>query len=245
MIGDDGLLAASHVNTVVFSVLGAIAVATVSAVLADRLKRRSDRQERKQARLELVDVSFTRADDEFESLTLEITVRNLSDTMACPIQAARFSGIEVWQFPFPMMPSFRPVSQTYDADLGGDSDHVVLHQGIAAGEIERFAIRLGTSRPLAPGRGSFLYLFDLELVLNSPTATLDLGRFLVDLRQPVRLHGWHGTSGATEWHQQLAERARQLAEIVETDTYVEVRARKVLDNLSAVPPAEPDVPGSE
>jgi len=229
------------VSTVVIPALVAIAVATVSAVIADRIKRRADRRERADARLELLAVDFVRAEDAFESLTLDITVRN-PGTTTCPIQGARFSDIETWRFPRPLSPSFRRISHTYDADLGGDSDNVVLHQGVPPGEIDRFAFRLGTSRPLSPGLGSFLYLFRLELILNNPTATLDLGRFLVDIRQPVRVLGYHGMPEAREWRQQLAERARALAKIVESDTHVESRAREVLDKLSATPLAQDDDP---
>jgi hypothetical protein len=226
-------------STLIVSALVAIVVATVSAVIADRIKRRADRRERTDARLELVAVDFTRGDDAFESLTLDITVRN-PGTTTCPIQAARFYDIEVWQFPRPLAPSFRRISHTYDADLGGDSDNVVLHQGVPPGDIDRFAFRLGTSRPLSPGLGSFLYLFRLELTLSNPTATLDLGRFLVDVRQPVRVLGYHGMPETIEWRQQLAERARALAKFVESDAHVEPRAREVLDKLSATPLAQTD-----
>lgn len=226
-------------STVIVSALVAIAVATVSAVIADRIKRRADRRERVDARLELVAANFTRDDDALETLTLDITVRN-PGTTTCPIQAARFYDIEVWPFPRPLSPSFRRISHTYDADFGGDSDNVVLHQGVPPGDIDRFAFRLGTSRPIAPGLGSFLYLFRVELILSNPTATLGLGRFLVDVRQPVRVLGCHGMPETIEWRQQLAERARVLAKIVESGTHVESRAQKVLDKLSATPLAQLD-----
>jgi hypothetical protein len=226
-------------NILIVSALVAIVVATVSAVIADRIKRRADRRERADAHLELVAVDFTRDDDAFETLTLDITVRN-ADTTTCPIQAALFYDIEVWQFPRPLSPSFRRISHTYDADLGGGSDKVVLHQGVPPGDVDRFAFRLGTSRPLPPGLGSFLYLFRLELILNNPTANLDLGRFLVDVRQPLRVLGYHGMPETREWRQQLAERARALARIVESDTHVESRAQEVLNKLSATPIAQAD-----
>lgn len=215
-------------GTVLISVLAGLIVAVVSGVLVDRIRRRADRDERANPRLEVVQASFVRDDD--ESLTLDITVRNLGTT-SCPIQEARFSGIEVWRFPRPMSPMFRPISHTYDVDLGSDSASVVLHQVVPPGDVDRFAFRLGTSKPIPPGIGSFLYLFSLELALHKPTATQDLGRFLVDIRQPMRFLGMHGVEESLEWRQKLAERARELASLIDSDTQVDPRARIVLDNL--------------
>jgi hypothetical protein len=209
-----------HITLV--SIIVAVAVAIVSGLILDRLRRRTDRKERRSADLELIDVAFVRDDDEFESLSLDIRVRNLGTTV-CPIQAAQFMDIQIWQFPRPVRPSFRPISHTYDADLGGESAYATLSQGVLPGEMDRFAIRLGTSRPLPPGLGSYLYLFRLELVLNGG-ATLSLGRFLVDIRQPIRIHGTHGMAETMEWRQQLAARARTLMAIVDDDARVDPRA---------------------
>ncbi len=238
MLRDFNVLAAADGATILIPALVAIAVATISAVLADRIKRRADRHEGAQARLELVAVNFTRADDKLETLSLDITVRNLSATTTCPIQAARFYDIEVWPFPRPMFPSLRRVSHIYDADLGDDFDYVEMHQGVPPGDIDRFAIRLGTSRPVGHGLGSYLYLFRVELILNEPATALPLGRFLVDIRQPVKVYGAHGNSETAVWRQTLVERARELAKLVENDAQVEPRARKVLDNILAASPIE-------
>jgi hypothetical protein len=57
-------------STFLVSALVAISVATASAVVADRINRRSDRRDREDAHLEVVAVDFVRNADTFGSLTL-------------------------------------------------------------------------------------------------------------------------------------------------------------------------------
>jgi hypothetical protein len=140
--------------------------------------------------------------------------------------------IDVWAFPRSVSPSALPVSTTYQADVGiGKRTAVRLSQEIRPGEADRFAVQLGTSKPIFPFVGGFLYLFRASLIVDRRHRSLPLGRFLARIPQPMKVLGYHGVSGPDPHLDELVAKAVELEALVEAGVYVQPSAQAVLNEL--------------
>jgi hypothetical protein len=206
------------------SLAGAAIIAIAREVYLRRTARGSE--------LEVVRVDV-KTDEDF-SPVLDITVRN-TGTAPAMIHEFIVDGIEVWAFPHPGKPSARPVSRRYEVDLRGDADQFHrLSQEVRGGDGDRFEIRLGTSDPIFPYVGGFLYLFRAALVVDAARRELELGRFLVRLPQPMRALGIHGVGRDEQELRELVEKAKRLTERVSNGVIVHDRAQAILDEVERV-----------
>lgn len=202
-------------------VAGAAIIAVSRELYVRRTGRRSD--------LEVVRVDITT--DQDLSPVLDVTVRNRGMASAMTHELV-VDGIEVWTFPRAVRPSARPVSWRYEIDLGVGGDQVHrISQEVRGGEGDRFEIRLGTSEPIFPFVGGFLYLFRAVLRVDATRTELVLGRFLVRVPQPMRVLGYHGAGRSQEELQDHREKAKRLVERVSRGILVQDRAQGILDEV--------------
>jgi hypothetical protein len=203
-------------------VAGAAAVAVAVELYRRRVRADSD--------LEVVRVDVTTDEERNRSPVLDVTVRNRG-TAPAMIHELLVSEVEVWAFPAAVRPSARPVSWTYDIDLGSDNQVHRLSQEVRGGDGDRFEIRLGTSKAIFPFEGGYLYLFAAALVLDAARHTLDLGTFLVRVPQPMRVLGYRRVKRSEQEEQTAIANARRLAERVSNGVVIQDRARTILDEV--------------
>jgi hypothetical protein len=209
-----------------------VAAALIAAVVAELLRRRGGRAE-SETNLEITRVDFQREDDEFFP-SLDITLRNLSTT-SCVITEAEIFNVTTWEFPPESWPSALKISRTYDADLGQQTQSIRLSQAVEPQGVDRFALRLGTSRPLYPYVGYYLYLFNVSLKVNNSRKKLDLGCFLVSIPQPMQIQGLTTVPPRPGKIKLLKEKAQRLLQQVEKGVYVDPVAEQGLQELLALP----------
>jgi hypothetical protein len=229
---------AGPVDTTLLAALIGLPVAIAAGVVVDRLRRRAERREAGTALLEISRVDFQR-DDESPFPTIDITVRNLR-AVACVIKAAEIRDVQLWSFPPHARPSHEPVSWTYDADLSEPTQCIRLSQVVGPLGADRFAIRCGTTKPVYPYVGHFLYLFAIDLILNDGERQ-HLGRFLAHIPQPVIILGLFSAPLSPAEVDDLVGQASALAAQLTPETRVDPRAKDALAEIKSLSePADPE-----
>ncbi len=213
-------------------------IALVAVVAAEFLRRRGRRVEC-EVNLEVTRVDFERSTEEFFPC-LDITLRNLSAT-SCILTDAEVSNVSVWEFPPESRPSALEISATYDADLSRKQEVIRMSQSIDPGGVDRFAIRLGTSRPIPPFVGYYLHLFDLSLKVNGSRSVIKLGRYLASIPQPMEIRGLYTPPLTPQKIELLKDRAQQLSERVENGVNIDPVAKQALKELQELPEAEKNI----
>lgn len=191
-------------------------------------------REDRDSELELVRVDVHPGSEDDPFPVLDITARNRG-TVSAVIHELVIRDVEVWAFRPGLRPSALPVSWRYDVDLGGDQRRVHrVSQAVGGGEADRFEVRLGTSEPIYPFVGHFLYLFHAALVIDANRHELPLGSFLVRLPQPMQLQGSFNAGLDEHELRDLETRARKLALRVATEVTVQAEALQALDELQSL-----------
>jgi hypothetical protein len=182
--------------------------------------------------LEIVRADFKTGTGKNPFPTLDITVRNTGRS-ACVIHEFGVDDLEQWSFPSGMRPSALKVSWSYAIDLFPESRSRTyrISQVVKPGEADRFDIRLGTSSATYPFMGYFLYQFSAYLVVNAERKRFDIGRFLVDLPQPMTVMAATSVGLSESELKAMAERARELRGKVDEGVTISKGAKVALEEL--------------
>jgi len=162
-------------------------------------------------------------------------VRNTGRS-ACVVHEFGVEDLEQWSFPSGMRPNALKVSWSYQVDLFPQSQSRTfrISQVVGPGEADRFDIRLGTSSATYPFTGYFLYLFSAYLVVNAERKKFDIGRFLVDLPQPMEFLAATSVGLSESERKALAKRGRQLRGEVDESVTISRRAEAALEALASL-----------
>lgn len=139
------------------------------------------------------DLRLIRADvldgDEADSFPLlDVTIENTGTTSGV-LHELVLEQVQVFPFPASAWPEALEVSWTYDADLSQPGQTVRISEVVPPAGAARFQVRLGTTQPIYPYLGHFLYWFRASAVHGHARSVLDLGAFLVRITQPAEVHG--------------------------------------------------------
>lgn len=194
-------------------------------------RRALDLRRGRRSTVEVVRVDLNAGEKDDRCAVLDITLRNTGPAPAV-VHELVLDDIEVWAFPRTVSPSALPIAATYQADLGASTHTVVrLSQEIRPGEADRFAVQLGTSKPIFPFVGGFLYLFTASLTIDRGRRSTPLGRFLARIPQPMLVRGYHGVGGPDPRVDELVAKAVELESIIQTGVHVQPSAQAVLNEL--------------
>lgn len=192
----------------------------------------SQRRHVQRAELDVVRVDIVSGTEADRFPLLDITVCNRGGATAV-LHELVIEDTEVWVFAGRGGPSARPVSWTYDIDVGAEPpQRWRISQSVGPNDTDRFEVRLGLSRWHPPGKGLFIYTFRASVILDREARPVQIGTCVAVIPQPIRILGYHRYPLTDQELAALDTRAEQLASVIAdaavvqprvTDSFAEVR----------------------
>jgi hypothetical protein len=190
-----------------------------------------------------VDIVSGTEDDRFP--LLDITVCNRGGATAV-LHELLIEDTKVWVFARRGGASARPVSWTYDIDIGAEPpQRWRISQSVEPNDTDRFQVRLGLSRWQPPGKGLFIYTFRASLILDRDARGVEIGTCVTEIPQPIRIHGYRQYPLTSEELAALDTRAERLASLISDAAVVQPQVtnsfaavRDEIDKYQACRPAQ-------
>jgi hypothetical protein len=184
----------------------------------------SQRHYVKRAMLDIIRVDIVPGTDDDPFPLLDITVCNRGGATAV-LHELLIEDTKVWVFARRGGPSARPVSWTYDIDIGAEPPrHWRISQSVEPNNTDRFQVRLGLSRWQPPGQGLFVYTFRVSLILDKDARAAEVGMCVAVIPQPILILGYHHYPLTVEELTILDTRAEELESLIANAAVVQPQA---------------------